>query len=208
MKKLKYPRTKVSAYLLGIALGDGNLVKMPRCLKLRLFCDIKYPILIKKWVKACSEVFPKNKVSVVHRVQSNIDVVYVHSKVLEDMPWSPIAGAKVLQDIRIPKWISEKGYDVDCIRGLFESDGCIYVQKISKKGKMYRYRRIGFSNSSEGIVAFVKQFLDKHKISFTIYQRKEVHYYKGKMIKNNKPNIYFQVIDYKKFQKIVSLVKS
>src|SRR3989344_4325096 len=57
-----------TAYVVGIALGDGNLSNPNgRAVRLRITCDKKYPYLIKKIEKALRVVAPQNKVSRIDR---------------------------------------------------------------------------------------------------------------------------------------------
>jgi hypothetical protein len=47
-----HPDSELHAYVLGLAIGDGNLSNPNgRAVRLRITCDTKYPILI-KWLQA------------------------------------------------------------------------------------------------------------------------------------------------------------
>lgn len=63
------------AYVIGIAMGDGNLSNPNgRAVRLRVSCDTKYPKIIKNIIHAIQEVMPLNKVSLIHRKESCVDI--------------------------------------------------------------------------------------------------------------------------------------
>ena len=65
---------RVVAYVVGVALGDGNLSNPNgRAVRLRVTCDKKYPYLITKIEKAIRIVAPQNKVGRINR-DTNMDV--------------------------------------------------------------------------------------------------------------------------------------
>jgi hypothetical protein len=61
-----YPDRELHAYVIGVAIGDGNLSSPNgRAVRLRITCDTKYPVLIAKIRSALETLLPRNKVSVV-----------------------------------------------------------------------------------------------------------------------------------------------
>ena len=197
-----YPHTNQSAYLMGVALGDGDISVVGRSLRLRLFCDNKYPALMKRWKIACKGVFGSS----VNTISwgKNCTVVYIYSVMLRDFPWRPKCGKKWEQRVSIPEWITNNDeFLVPCIRGLFESDGCIYTQTIKGKKKNYSYKRINFKNSSAWLVADVLGFLQDNDISHSLYGDDSNSGYV------KRTTCYcIQVIDYDKFQRVVGLSKA
>lgn len=52
---------KVLAYIVGVALGDGNLSNPNgRAVRLRITCDAKYPLLSQKIIANLKILLPKN----------------------------------------------------------------------------------------------------------------------------------------------------
>lgn len=125
------------AYIIGVALGDGNLSNPNgRAVRLRITCDLKYPNLIETIKDKIGIIAPKNKIGTVKKKGSNSLDIYCYSndwpKVLE---WK--VGAKHSQDVRVPLWVkSNRDYKKACLRGLFQTDGSIYLDR---KYKMVNY---------------------------------------------------------------------
>jgi len=119
---------KILAYIIGLALGDGNLSNPNgRATRLRITCDIKYPLLIQKIKASIESVFPNNKVSIVNRKQNCIDVSCYSNNWETILGWKVGQGSKLLQNVSIPKWIKRNPeYKVECLRGLLETDGSVY----------------------------------------------------------------------------------
>lgn len=121
----------VRAYVVGVALGDGNLSNPNgRCTRLRITCDLKYPKLIEKIRVNLQQLFPFSAVSV-HPTPQNAVNVSCYSNQLESLlEWKASGGSKFDQAVRVPSWIRENSdYQIPCIRGLVETDGCIYVDR-------------------------------------------------------------------------------
>src|SRR5687768_9247361 len=106
------------AYVIGLALGDGNLSNPNgRATRLRITCDLKYPKLIDKIKFALTTLLPQNKVSVVNRFETYIDISCYSNSWEEILGWSVCRGSKLIQNVSIPEWIKEKdSYKISCLR--------------------------------------------------------------------------------------------
>lgn len=123
-------QTKSLAYIIGVALGDGNLSNQNRrAVRLRVTCDNKYPKIIKEIVKHLKIVLPDNRVGLIDR-ETATDV-YCYSNKLENLlGWKALAGSKERQKVTVPDWIvNDKIYTRECLRGLFQTDGSIYMDR-------------------------------------------------------------------------------
>ena len=123
---------KLLAYVVGLALGDGNLSKPgPRAIRLRISCDNRYPRLIKRITKSLQLLLPDNKIGLVLRRDSNCTDISVYSNHLETLlGWSAVNGSKFVQNVSIPNWIKEENeYKVSCLKGLIETDGSLYTDR-------------------------------------------------------------------------------
>ncbi len=119
------------AYIIGVALGDGNLSNPNgRAVRLRVTCDLKYPFLISKIQTALKIAFPNNKVSLVKRSDHCVDISCFSNKLESLLGWKADLGSKFVQQAGIPKWIfSNAKYIIPCLRGLLETDGSIYLDR-------------------------------------------------------------------------------
>src|SRR5262245_62050550 len=123
------PDTQLQAYVIGVAIGDGNLSNPNgRAVRLRITCDKKYLALIARVRSALQELFPENKVSLVPS-RGNYVNLSVYSNHLEGLRgWNASGGSKQHQRVQVPKWICEdRLLSIHCLRGLIETDGAIYL---------------------------------------------------------------------------------
>lgn len=118
------------AYIIGLAIGDGNLSKFPRAIRLRITCDDKYPNLINRIEDAIQQLLPANKVSR-SRCPRNCTNIVCYSNYFEDLfGWSATGGSKIKQDVRVPRWIkNDAEHTIHCLKGLFETDGSVYKDR-------------------------------------------------------------------------------
>ena len=81
---------KALAYIIGIALGDGNLSNSNgRAIRLRVTCDAKYPKVADEIIEGLKTILPKNKISIV-RVPGKdtfFNISIYSNKFAEWMPW-------------------------------------------------------------------------------------------------------------------------
>jgi len=112
-------------------MGDGNLSNSNgRAIRLRITCDTKYPNIIDGITIAIQKLLPKNKVSIIKRQASCIDISCYSNKWEDFLGWKAKLGSKEKQKISIPNWIkNNKTYSKHCLRGLFETDGSVYADR-------------------------------------------------------------------------------
>ena len=144
------------AYIIGVALGDGNLSNPNgRATRLRVTCDAKYPMLANCIVSTLKEIFPKNKVSMVYtpKKDSYFNISVYSNKLNEYMPWKVGCGSKLFQHARVPLWIrTHKRYSKPCLRGLLQTDGSIYKDR--------GYLMINFTNHVKELADDVSYMLE------------------------------------------------
>lgn len=122
---------KLVAYVVGLAIGDGNLTNPnKRAVRLRISCDTKYQNLIKKIQNALQTIAPNNKVSIMKREGNCVDV-YCYSNDWEKvLGWAYSKGSKFKQNVSVPNWIKQnKIYTIPCLTGLIETDGSVYMDR-------------------------------------------------------------------------------
>jgi DNA-binding transcriptional regulator WhiA len=135
------------AYIIGVALGDGNLSSPNgRATRLRVTCDVAYPNIAEEIVSKLSLLFPKNKVSIVPGPRDTYFNISVYSNRLNDLiPWKVKSGSKMLQSAHVPSWILENSsYSKAALRGLIHTDGSIYRDR--------GYLMLNFTNIIEPLV--------------------------------------------------------
>lgn len=118
------------AYLIGVALGDGNLSNPNgRAVRLRITCDAKYPRLAHDIAGALKIALPDNSVAFVFpsRKTTYFNISVYSNELVTWMPWKVGRGTKENQCAHVPRWIFRNPrYIRYCLRGLLQTDGSIY----------------------------------------------------------------------------------
>lgn len=159
------------AYILGVALGDGNLSNPnKRAVRLRVTCDIKYPKIIEEIKQSLGYILPQNKISEIKR-QGCIDIS-IYSNTLESLlGWKAVSGSKYMQSVCIPEWVlNSNTFSLDCLRGLFQTDGSIYVDR--------SYLMINYTSNIPTLTQDVEKLLKMHSIKYSVSKTFEKNKYK------------------------------
>lgn len=138
LKKIKKPKlTNKLAELMGIILGDGHLSEYQASMVTNLQTDKKHAVYVKKLFEELFQI----SVPLKERKMENVAVVVASSKNLVkflNTAGMPI-GNKIKNNLSVPSWIlKNKEFQKAFIRGLFDTDGCIYLDKHLIKGKLYK----------------------------------------------------------------------
>ena len=157
-----FPRAAYS-YLLGLYLGDGCVSRQARTTELRIFFDAAYPGLIGEAVRAVRAVHPNGRVHVARRLPTNC--VVVKSSWLR---WPALfpqhgPGMKYTRDVRLTDWqrAITTHHPQALIRGLLNSDGCRYVNRVRVAGREYAYPAYQFTNRSQDVKDILCDHLDQ-----------------------------------------------
>ena len=137
-KALKqFPRLNPSGKLaefIGIALGDGSLTPS----QIKVYSDTnekEYSYYVQQLM---CELFGENP-SMYFR--SNVTEVCITGKQLVKKLTNKglVVGSKIKHQIRIPRWIFKKQeWKYSVIRGLFDTDGCVFQDKHHINGRLYK----------------------------------------------------------------------
>ena len=144
---------KETAYVVGVALGDGNLSNPNgRAVRLRITCDSKYPYLISKIEKSIKKIAPLNKVSRINRADMAVDISCYSNDWERVLGWKAKGGSKMNQKVSVPSWIfKNKDYIKACLRGLFETDGSVYKDR--------KYLTVNFVTEIPTLAQSVKEMI-------------------------------------------------
>jgi hypothetical protein len=156
------------AYLLGLYLGDGWIVKMARgSFSLRISLDRRYPGIIAAAMEAVSAVNPAGVVRAWPR--TGCFVVSAYWKHWPTVFPQHGAGPKHTRRIVLVDWQREitSTEPRALIRGLIHSDGCRFIAAQRVGERTYRYSRYSFSNRSDDIRAIFCDHLDLLGVGWT-----------------------------------------
>lgn len=139
------------AELVGIIMGDGSITNN----QLRIYLDRKvdknYSLFISNLIK---EIFNECPSVITRKSRGTIEITLSGVMIIKSLEKIGLRrGNKIFNNISFPSWIlKKKAYKTACIRGLFDTDGGLYlhVHKNWKNKKPY----LGwcFSSSSKNIL--------------------------------------------------------
>ena len=143
------------AYLLGLYLGDGMLTLAPRRVwRIRVFLDLRYPLIIERCKWAIQQVSFHSAGSV-----GKVGCVEIYSNWKHWLCAFPQhgPGPKHHRAIELMPWQQQvvSAHPHEFLRGLVHSDGCRSINRVRRPLKSgdrtYAYRRYFFSNRSSDI---------------------------------------------------------
>jgi hypothetical protein len=142
------------AYLLGIYLGDGHIVRGTKGVhRLRVFLDSRYPLLNHEVAEAMEAVMPGKTT---HRALDRNAAMVVLDMWSNHWPClfpQHGPGRKHERPIVLADWqqrIIDDHHEA-FLRGLIHSDGCRHINRVWHNGKAYEYSRYNFTNASADI---------------------------------------------------------
>ena len=177
------------AEFIGIMLGDGNIYKN----SIRIMMD-KREIHYKEYVKNLGYQLFKLNFNEYEAKDVNQFRLYKDSKNLTQLllRYGLKRGNKIKNQVGIPIWIlKNKLYSLRCIRGLIDTDGCVFWNKRDKR--MY----ITFSNSSSKLLSDFKIITSRVGLNFAnsvlnhvcLYRRNEIERYIKRIGFSNRKHI-------------------
>ncbi len=158
----------------GIVLGDGGItqrqVTVTFCSKDEKEYGEFVTRLIKKLFNVPIGIYYDKKSAAVDLVISRSELV---NFCIEKLGLK--RGNKIKQQVDIPDWIKQnKLYLIACIRGLVDTDGCIFTHRYKSKGKWYGYKKFSFTSYSEPLRQSVFNFLRSNGFNPRLAQKRDV----------------------------------
>lgn len=157
----KKPRLSTAlAEFIGIMMGDGSLSRYQATISLNRVTDRAYARYV---MRLCESLFgfapgstDRPDITVFAITLSRVELVrYLHKLGL------PI-GDKMRQGLDMPEWIREnRAYSIACVRGLVDTDGCIFTHCYRVKGKEYAYKKLSFTTASPPLAKSVRTLFER-----------------------------------------------
>lgn len=170
LKTIRKPiNSKKLAELMGILIGDGHLSDYQVSVTTNSETDMAHAIFVKKLIakffKIPVSIKTKNTERTVTVIGSSKNLVQFLNQ--KGMP----IGNKIQNNLCIPAWINRnKSYKRAFIRGLFDTDGCIYVD--IHKGKNKTYKHFGWTITSYADILLSDVIQALKELGFTPTNRK------------------------------------
>ncbi len=131
-------------------IGDGGITEKQVTVTLNYITDKEYinfvSNLFKKLFTVEPALYKREKESVVNIVISRVKLVrFCKSLGLK-------VGNKLRQRVDIPNWIKkETKFKITCLRGLMDTDGCIFNECHNINNKRYCYPKLSFVSYSKNL---------------------------------------------------------
>jgi hypothetical protein len=154
------------AYMLGVYLGDGYIVKDPRTYRLRVVMDMKYPNILNRVIESIQILVPNNSVHTIQKIGC-IEISCYSNYWVEMFPQHG-EGVKHKRAIILEDWqqaiIDE--YRIEFVRGLYHSDGSRTVPVYKGKTLPPRYYFTNYSHDIKRLFCDAVEKLGLHWTSW------------------------------------------
>lgn len=157
----KPPYSADLAEFVGIILGDGCITQRQVTITLHDELEKDYGkffvSLAKKLFNVRVGTYHKNSAAAVNYIISRSELVRF---CIEKLGLK--RGNKVKQKVDIPDWIKRNSnYSIACLRGLVDTDGCVFVHRYKVNGKWYIYKKLAFASYSAPLLCSAATILKK-----------------------------------------------
>lgn len=161
------------AEFVGIMLGDGGITQYQLKITLDSQKEKEYGrfvvSLVKNLFNVPASACYRKKESTVNFVISRRALVLFCVKKL-----GLIIGNKIKQQVDIPEWVKKnKTYSIACLRGLFDTDGCVFNHHYKVNGKFYNYKKVSFTSLSNPLLQSAFKILNNIGIKARITKNGE-----------------------------------
>ena len=189
-KVIKKPKfSKKLAEFVGIVMEDGGLTKSQLHVSCNSRDDREYAFFVKNLIENLFDA----PVSICYPKYALVMELVVSRKMLVEFCNQKLGlyvGNKLKQGLDVPLWVKQNvNFQKACIRGLFDTDGCLFYERYRIKGKVYSYQRLNFASASPQLRESVHLFLRQLGFSSKIRNNRCVQVEDKREIKR-----YFDVI--------------
>lgn len=176
------------AEFIGILLGDGCIQPNQVSITLNSVADKEYIHYVSRLIIRLFNYSP----TILSRAPVKATTILISGKnfTTKLVNHGMKIGNKVKHQVDVPGWIkSNNNLSKWCLRGLIDTDGCIYPHKYYVNNKQYKYFKTNFTSLSQPLRKFAYTTLKKHKFNPKYSQNKHVYLYSQKETKK-----YLQII--------------
>ena len=188
-KDISEPKKNIElAEFAGIMIGDGGITKKQVTVSLNYKTDKEYinfvSNLFKKLFAVEPALYKREKESIVNIVVSRIKLVLFCKSI------GLKVGNKLAQNLDIPTWIKRnKKFSIACVRGLVDTDGCIFEECHNINNRRYCYPRLSLVSASKQLRSSVLEILRQLDFTPIIRNNRSVQLENYREIKR-----YFEII--------------
>lgn len=162
-KPIREPKkSKELAEFIGIMLGDGGITSYANqiCITLNNRDDKEYIGFVSALIE---KLFSRKPTIIDHKTAHAARILVSSMSLVEYLISLGLkTGNKTTLQVDMPDWIKNNvSYSIACVRGLVDTDGCIFDECHNIKGKKYCYPRLAFVTASEPLRDSVFSILNK-----------------------------------------------
>src|SRR3989338_5375944 len=154
LRKVRFPKASgLLAEFIGIVMGDGHVGRYQISICTNSITDTEHATHTYKLAKRLFDV----PISISKKKESNaLSIVISSREVSRFLQQQGIPeGNKIEKGIMIPTWVSrDRNYSHRLVRGLFDADGCVFVDTHRIRGKIYKNLGIAFANQESTLLQF------------------------------------------------------
>lgn len=166
--------SKDLAEFIGVVLGDGSITQRQITVTLHREDDREYGEFVTSLIKKLFDVpvglHHNKKYPVINFTVSRSELVRFCVEKL-----GLKRGNKIKQQVDIPDWVKQnKLYSKSCVRGLVDTDGCVFTHSYKVNKKLYSYKKLSFTSYSEPLRQSVFNILRENKMNPRLSQNRDV----------------------------------
>ncbi|MFZ2555291.1 MAG: LAGLIDADG family homing endonuclease [Minisyncoccia bacterium] len=178
LRKIDFPPESVElAELLGIFMGDGHVGEYQASVTTNSETDSAHAFFVQRLIRKLFDI----PVRLRRRTDVKACELIISSKeVCDFFRTQGMTQNKVRYGVRIPAWIQgDDAYVRAFIRGLFDTDGCVFLDTHRINGRTYKHMGIAFTNRTRALLDFFRIALEAQKLhptqktKFTVFLRRE-----------------------------------
>lgn len=156
------------AEFVGIVLGDGSITSRQVTISFNVL-DAEYA---KHVTGLVSELFGVRSSSSIDQTDHTISVIASGVELVEVLQGLGLKrGNKVTQQVDVPAWVwQQRDFQIACLRGLMDTDGCVFRHTYRVNGKTYTYTKLAFTNYSRPLLLSAKQLFETLGLAPTLHK--------------------------------------
>lgn len=204
LKDIQVPKkSEKLAEFFGIIFGDGHLSEYQVSISTNSMTDSEHALFAQKLIK---ELFGVEASFKIKKNENVINVVASSKKLVRFLNKNgmPI-GNKIENNLAVPSWVKRKDlYKKAFLRGLFDTDGCVYLDVHKIKNKIYKHLGLTITSYADNLILDVINLLESFGFTPTnqvtqksVYLRRQkeiVRYFRE--IKTSNPKHYNRYIKF------------
>ncbi len=164
-KEITIPKKdSLLAEFVGIMIGDGAITQRQICITLNRESDHFYVLFVQGILK---KLFNTEASLYKSKGDKSVDIFISRTNLVNFCRDIGLKiGHKIRQKLDIPDWIkSNPDLMKACIRGIFDTDGCVAIHRYQVNKKHYTYKKLIFSSASSYLIKTIINFLSEFRFN-------------------------------------------